>query len=138
MNKVFLHGYLGSNPELRDTQYGKVCSFRVATSEYLGKDKAPGTEWHRCTTWDALAERCYKNLVKGSEIICEGKIQTKAYKTEAGDRRYSTSVIVRYVEYVGKKRTEPAETIDPNDVDAAAGPPPPEPVPEGEEDNVPF
>ncbi|BBA84807.1 single-stranded DNA-binding protein [endosymbiont of Pachyrhynchus infernalis] len=99
VNKVILVGYLGQDPETRYTQSGNsVTTISLATSE-TWKDKNTGenrerTEWHRVVFFGKLAEISGEFLKKGSQVYIEGQIQTRKWKDQNGNERYSTEVVV--------------------------------------------
>ena len=99
VNKVILIGNLGADPEVRQTPSGvPVVNVNLATSESW-TDKTTGdrqerTEWHRLTLWRKLAEIAGQYLKKGSKIYVEGKLQTRSWDAEDGQKRYSTEVVV--------------------------------------------
>lgn len=112
MNKVFLLGNLGNDPELRYTpSQVAVASFSVATTE-RSKDKDI-TTWHKVVVWDKLAENCKKYLYKGSKILVEGKLQTDSYDKE-GVKHYSTKIVATKVEFLSirKENTYNQDTFD--------------------------
>mgnify|MGYP000058895728 CR=1 FL=1 len=99
LNKVFLIGRLGMNPEIKTFEIGsKVCNFSIATSErYKDKagEKVEQTEWHNIAIWrEGLIGVAEKYLKKGSQIHIEGKLRTRSWETTAGEKRYSTEIIV--------------------------------------------
>ena len=83
LNKVILIGNLGRDAELRYTSNGTaVSTLNIATTE-TWKDKDDGskqekTEWHRIIVWGKTAESLAQYLVKGKQILVEGKLQTQA------------------------------------------------------------
>lgn len=97
VNKVILVGRLGQDPELRHTQAGQaVCNFNLATSEkFNGKDgnSEERTEWHRVVLWGKPAENAHKYLKKGRMVYIEGKIQTREWKDNQDQKRYTTEVV---------------------------------------------
>ena len=105
VNKVFVLGRLGQNPEVKHLAGGgTVCQLSVATSEsWVGKDgqKQEKTEWHRVVCWNKLAEICSEYLEKGREVFVEGKVQTRSWEAEDGTKRYSTEILASRVEFVG-------------------------------------
>jgi single-strand DNA-binding protein len=109
MNKVIILGRLGQNPELKYTANGTaVCSLNVATSE-TWRDKKTGekqeaTEWHKVVVWGALAENCGKFLSKGSQVALDGKIQTRSWEDKEGNKRYTTEIVAKNVEFLGSKK----------------------------------
>lgn len=100
INKVILVGNLGSDPEIRYLPNGgAVANITVATSE-TWRDKASGenrekTEWHRVVLFGKLAEVAGEFLRKGSQVYIEGQLQTRKWKDQQGQDRYSTEVVVQ-------------------------------------------
>lgn len=98
VNKVILVGNLGKDPEMRYTPNGvPVCSFPMATSESY-KDRNSGeritqTEWHNIVIWRGMAETAEKYLHKGSQVFIEGKIKTRSWEDQSGQKRYTTEII---------------------------------------------
>lgn len=102
VNKVVLVGNLGADPELRFTQGGgQVANVSLATSESW-TDKNGETkeraEWHRLVMWRRLAEIANQYLKKGSKIYAEGKLQTRSWQDQKGQRHYMTEVVVNNLE----------------------------------------
>lgn len=100
VNKVFLLGHLGKDPEVKHSGSGtKIVNFPVATSESW-KDKASGqrkekTEWHRVVIFNPnLADIAEKYLRKGSKVYLEGALQTRKWTDNSGSERYSTEVVL--------------------------------------------
>ena len=95
MQKTILIGYLGNDPELRDTQGKSVCTFSVATTERW-KDphgnRQERTEWHRIVAWDSLAKTCAQYLKKGSRIYLEGKNRSRKWMDQNGVEHYVTEI----------------------------------------------
>lgn len=98
LNKVFLIGNLTSDPELRTTPSGQsVCSFRIATNR-IWNDRQSGqqqqkTEYHNIVAWRRLAEIVSQFLRKGSLVLIEGRLETKDWQDQAGNRRFRTEII---------------------------------------------
>lgn len=97
INKVMLIGNLGGEPELRHTASNvPVVNFTVATNEsWLNKDgnREERTEWHRVVAWRRLAEICSEYLHKGSQVYIEGKIRTRNWEDQSGQKRFITEVV---------------------------------------------
>ena len=102
LNKATLLGRLGMDPEIRSMQSGdRVCNLSLATSESW-KDKNTGekkekTEWHRVIVFsEGTIGFIEKYMAKGSEILVEGKIETRKWSDQqTGQDKYSTEIIVR-------------------------------------------
>jgi single-strand DNA-binding protein len=108
VNKVFLIGNLGRDPEVRHIDGGSVvANFSLATNENY-KDKSGEwqkiTEWHDIVAWGNLAEYAEKWLKKGSLIFVEGKLTHRKYQDKEGVERYKTevkAVSIRMMEKTG-------------------------------------
>lgn len=100
VNKVILIGNLGKDPEIRYMPNGgAVANLTLATSESW-RDKATGeqkekTEWHRVSIFGKLAEIAGEYLRKGSSIYIEGALQTRKWKDQSGQDRYTTEIVVQ-------------------------------------------
>jgi len=105
VNKVILVGNLGKDPELRNTTSGtSVCEFSIATGEsWKGKDgqMQERTEWHRIIVWGKLGENCAKFLSKGRQVFLEGRLQTRSWEDKDGNKRYTTEIVARDVQFLG-------------------------------------
>jgi single-strand DNA-binding protein len=103
VNKVILLGNLGQDPEIRMTQSGQqVCTLSIATSETWVKDgkREEKTEWHRTVLWGKLAELAGKYLRKGRRVYVEGKLQTRSWDDQNGQKRYSTEIVASQLVFV--------------------------------------
>ena len=97
VNKAIILGNLGQDPELRYTTGGSaVCTLSIATTD-VRKDqngeRQENTEWHRVVVWNKQAENCAKYLAKGRSVYVEGRIQTRSWEDQSGQKKYSTEVI---------------------------------------------
>lgn len=96
VNKVFLLGNLGMDPELRQTNSGEaVMRMRLATSKsWLDKDKVKQerVEWHTVIVWGKRAAALAKFLKKGTRLHIEGELRTRDYDGADGVKRYSTEI----------------------------------------------
>jgi single-strand DNA-binding protein len=101
LNKAFVIGYLGKDPEIRSFQNGgRAASMSIATSESW-KDKESGerkerTEWHRVSILsDGLVTVAEKYLAKGAKVYVEGKLETRKWTDRDGIERYTTEIVLR-------------------------------------------
>ena len=108
VNKVFLLGNVGKDPEIRSTASGMtVANFSLATAD-RAKD-AQGNwvdkpEWHNLVCFDKLAETAKNYIKKGSSLFVEGKITNRSWDDkESGQKRYRTEIIVNDFTFVGSK-----------------------------------
>ncbi len=104
MNKVFLCGHLGQDPETRVTTSGiTVASLNLATTERR-KDKdgewTDHTEWHKVVVWAGLADTVAKYCTKGSKVTVEGRLQTRKWQDKEGQDRYTTEIVADQVHFM--------------------------------------
>ncbi|SDS55908.1 single-strand binding protein [Polaribacter sp. KT25b] len=96
-NKVQLIGNLGKNPEIISLESGKkLAKFSLATNESYKNaqgEKVTDTQWHNIVAWNKTAEIIEKYVVKGNEIVIEGKLTSRSYETKDGEKRYITEVV---------------------------------------------
>jgi single-strand DNA-binding protein len=108
LNKVMLIGRLTRDPEMRYTPNGQpVTSFSLATNRYTSSpegERREFTDYHNCVAWNIgrrnLAELLGQNLKKGSLIYVEGRLQTRSWEGQDGQKRRSTEVIVNDFEFL--------------------------------------
>jgi single-strand DNA-binding protein len=100
VNKVILVGNVGKDPEVKTfPSGGKIVEFSVATSERWN-DKQTGekkekTEWHRVSVKNEALARVAENYVrKGSKVYIEGKLETREWQDQSGQKRYTTEVVL--------------------------------------------
>ena len=131
VNKVILIGNLGAAPEIRYTADGAaVANFRMATSEVWTNregERQERTEWHRVVAFGRLGEICGEYLKKGSRVYIEGRLQTRAWEGQDGQKRYTTEVVAREMKMLDRKGDAPGAQ-DERDL-----PPPPDTG-----DDIPF
>ena len=130
INKVFLAGHVGQNPELRYTQGGQpVMNIRMATNDGYVKDGefVERTEWHTVVVWGKRAEGLSKFLEKGSFITVEGRLQTRSWEDREGTKRFVTEIVANDIVVPGRKQTG---------AEQKAGEPESPPPPSGED--LPF
>jgi single-strand DNA-binding protein len=106
-NRVQLLGYLGSDPQVKETEKTLVATFSVATTERnaAGEDVV---EWNRVVAFGNLAGICRDHLKKGSPALVEGRLKTTAWEDE-GVKRQKTEVIAEEVILLGPKPETPPE-----------------------------
>ena len=108
VNKVFLLGNVGKDPEIRATASGmNVASFSLATAE-RAKDAqgnwADKTEWHNIVCFQRTAEVVRDYVKKGSQVLIEGKIQTRSWDDkQSGEKKYKTEILCNELTLLGGK-----------------------------------
>lgn len=114
VNKVLIIGRLGTDPEVKTVGSGQtVTRLSVATSEnWTDRDgqKQERTEWHRVVVWGKLAEICGKYLSKGRQVYVEGRLQTRSWEDQQGQKRYSTEIVANTVQFLGATNSPSAHS----------------------------
>jgi len=106
INKVFIIGNLGADPDIRYMQNGVVNISVATTSHFKGKnidDIESKTEWHRIILYNKLGEIASNYLKKGSKVFIEGSLRTNKWKDKNGNDRYSVDIIANNMEILDKK-----------------------------------
>ena len=118
LNKVMLIGNVGNDPEIRyldsnpQSPQGnaKVASFRLATTErYRDRngETRENTEWHSIVAWRSNADLVEKFVHKGSQIYIEGKLRTRQWTDQTGNKRFTTEVQADNIQLLGKRPDAP-------------------------------
>ncbi len=134
VNKVFLSGRLTQDPELRFTPSGiAVTTLRMAVNTtFRPKDGEKREEvcYINVTVWRRMAETCAEYLRKGSPVFIEGRLQSRNWETQDGQKRTTIEVQsdrVQFLEWAGDREAAPSRGADA------------EPPPAAEEpDDIPF
>ena len=118
LNKVMLIGNVGNDPEIRyldsnpQSPQGnaKVASFRLATTErYRDRngETRENTEWHSIVAWRSNADLVEKFVHKGSQIYIEGKLRTRQWTDQTGNKRFTTEIQADNIQLLGKRPDAP-------------------------------
>lgn len=109
LNHSVIMGRLTADPEIRRTNSGKaVCSFTLAVDK-PGKDS--GASFIPCVAWEKTAEFIGKYFAKGSLLALEGRVESRQYETNDGNKRTVVELVASQVHFCGKK--EDAESNPP-------------------------
>ncbi|MEC8940076.1 MAG: single-stranded DNA-binding protein [SAR324 cluster bacterium] len=152
LNKVMLIGRLGQDPEIRYTQSGSaVANVTIATNDYW-TDKQGGkqerTEWHSLVLWGKLADLAQSYLKKGSQVYVEGRLQTRDWEDQQGQKHYKTEVVVTTMQFLDSKMADSSSNSEysataaaPQSNPAPAAPAEANAPPQGDDyikDDIPF
>jgi single-strand DNA-binding protein len=118
VNKVILLGYVGNNPEIKQTSNGSsYATFRMATNENSKNksgERVSRTEWHNIVLWNKVAEIYAPSIEKGRFLYIEGKVQTRKYEKNNEDR-YFTEIVANSIKFLTNKKRDYAEKSNEND-----------------------
>jgi single-strand DNA-binding protein len=107
LNKAMIIGNLGRDPEMRYTPSGQaVTQFTVAVNRNY-KDQSgewqEETEWFRVVAWGPTGERAAEYLRKGNKVYVEGRMQTRQWEGQDGQKRYTTELIADRVQNLERR-----------------------------------
>ncbi|RCW64005.1 single-strand binding protein [Marinobacter nauticus] len=143
-NQVILMGNIGNDPEPRSTPNGtQIVNLRLATDDSY-KDRKSGqwvehTDWHSVTLIGKVAEIASRYLSKGDQILVKGKLKTRKWESENGEKRSITEVVVDFegtMQMLGGKGQKNPQQGPGDQPPAPAGEGAPNP--EDWDDDVPF
>ncbi|MBW8010044.1 MAG: single-stranded DNA-binding protein [Chloroflexi bacterium] len=107
LNKVMLIGNLGRDPEMRYTPSGRpVTTFSLATNrtwKTTDGERRNETEWFNIVAWGSLAEICNKYLNKGRQVYVEGRLQTRRWEDDDGNKHQNIEVVAKEMVMLGDK-----------------------------------
>ncbi len=105
MNKVFLIGRLVRDPELRYTSSNiPVATFSLAVNRnFTGQNGERETDFINIVVWRKQAENCKNYINQGSQVAIDGRIQTRSYDDQNGQKRYVTEVVADNVQFLDTK-----------------------------------
>ncbi|MDO8183714.1 MAG: single-stranded DNA-binding protein [bacterium] len=117
LNKAIVIGNLTRDPERRSLPSGAaVTSFSLATSR-VWKDKngvrQEDTQYHNIVVFGVQAENVAQYLRKGSSALVEGRMQTRSWDAQDGQKKYRTEIVADRVQFGPKREGTSAGTSIP-------------------------
>ena len=108
VNRTFLLGNVGKDPQINATPGGIAANFSLATTD-REKDQQGNwidrTEWHNLVAYGRTAEVVRDYVTKGSQLFIQGKIQTKSWDDkQSGQKRQRTEIFVQDLTLLGGGR----------------------------------
>jgi len=104
VNRVFLIGNLTRDPELRYIPSGTaVATFDLAVNRTYNTqsgEKKEETSFVRIVVWARRAEVCAEYLAKGSPVFVEGRLRSRTWQTNDGQKRSTIEVIANNVQFL--------------------------------------
>jgi len=119
LNKVMLIGHLGDEVKMHYFEGGNAIGrFPIATNEtYTNRqtgEKVTTTEWHNIVVRNKLAEICEKFLSKGDKVYLEGRIKTRQWEGQDGEKKYTTEIHVADMTFLTTKKELDHKTTSKN------------------------
>ena len=114
-----LIGNVGKDPDVRyldNSGNAKVATFTLATTERY-KDRSgetrENTEWHNIVAWRNSADIVERFVKKGTQLYIEGRIRTRSWDDQSGNKRFTTEILVDNLQLLGRKADNPASQSGP-------------------------
>ena len=111
--RIVIMGRLGRDPEMRYTPQGRpVTTMSVATDRRWSNqegEQQEETTWFRVTAWGRTAENCNQYLAKGRAVLVEGRMQSRQYEDQQGQKRWSWDLVADRVVFLPTGTGRPAE-----------------------------
>lgn len=108
LNRALLVGRLTRDPELRRTGSGKaVTTFNLAVERNFKSDDQEA-DFISCVCWGKIAENTERYCSKGSMVSVDGRIQTRNYENNQGQKVYVTEVIADSVQFISTRNNNTA------------------------------
>ena len=115
MNKVILMGRLTRDPEVRYTQTNNtlVASFSLAVNRRFTREGDTQTaDFINIVAWGKTGEFCSKYFKKGQQVAVVGRIQTRTWEDQQGQKRYVTEVVAEETYFADSKRDSNGGSFD--------------------------
>jgi len=114
VNRVFLLGNVGQDPNVREGQSGKFATFTLATTD-RGYTKQDGTqipertEWHNIVANGRIVDTIERYVSKGMKLYIEGRLRTRKYTGKDNIERYTTEVVLQDMEMLSGGKQQPQQ-----------------------------
>ncbi|HHY82223.1 MAG TPA: single-stranded DNA-binding protein [Clostridiales bacterium] len=139
LNKVILIGRLTRDPDYRSTPSNvSVCTFTLAVDRnFTNQQGEREADFIPIVTWRNLADTCHRYLSKGRLVAVSGRLQTRSYEGNDGQKRYVTEVVADEVRFLERSTTSTQGEGFPHNPAGSSPAPGFEPIDE-EDDELPF
>jgi single-strand DNA-binding protein len=120
LNKAFVIGNLTRDPELKALPSGSsVCNFSIATNrtwtDKTSGQKQQATEFHNVVVFGKMADTVAQYMRKGSQMLVEGRIQTRSWEGKDGKKNYRTEIVAESIQFGAKPRDEDRPSAPPDE-----------------------
>ena len=105
LNQAVLVGRIVKDPELKDTEKGKVTNITLAVPRsYKNSNGEYDTDYINCVLWKGIAESASEYCHKGDLLGIKGRIQTRVIDLDDESRKNITEVVAEKVTYLSSKK----------------------------------
>lgn len=107
VNKIILIGFVGVDPQVKETDAFKIAKLSIATSEKVKGQK--DTMWHNCVFYGKLAEIVMQYVKKGDKVYVEGKLVCRKWQDKSGQDKVNYEVMANEIQILVGKDKEPVQ-----------------------------
>lgn len=106
MNCVNLIGRLTKDPDIKYTQTNNIAiaNFTLAVNRRFTKEGQPTADFINILAWGKTGEFCSKYFQKGMQVAIQGRIQTRNWEDDQGQKHYATEVIAEQCFFADSKK----------------------------------
>lgn len=104
LNLVQFIGNAGRDADLRYTTNGTAKADWPLGVNYRTKE-GDGTEWVQCVMWGERAEKVAGYIAKGKQLYVSGRLQTRSWEDDQGQKHYRTEVVANDVQFLDRKQS---------------------------------
>lgn len=115
MNNYMCVGRMVSDPEIKELEDGKrICNITLAVPRsYKNAEGEYETDFIDCTLWNNIADNTAEYCQKGDLVGIKGRIETRVYESENGEKRKQTQIIADKVSFLASSKTKVKEESEP-------------------------
>lgn len=108
VNRVYLAGTVGADPEIKNPNGKSLAVFRMATNRKFKRNNEwqQETQWHTIEAWEAKAELIGKFVKKGSRVMIEGEIKKNEYTNKEGEKRTDFRIHCNEIHFLDKPQSQ--------------------------------
>lgn len=106
LNQVNLIGNVGYDPDIKNLEFGKIATFKLATTErYKDRNGQPkeNTQWHLVSARGPLADVVEKLIRKGAQVYVGGKLEYRSWNDKDGNQHTQTEIVMHTVQMLGSR-----------------------------------
>ncbi len=106
MNNTCFLGRITKDPELRHTNAGtSYCRFTLAVNRMKTQDGKETADFIPCVCWTKTAENLTQYVIKGQQLLVQGRLQSGSYQDNSGNTRYTLEINAFRIEFLQKPRS---------------------------------
>lgn len=120
VNKVIIVGNVTRDPDYREQNNQKSCTFGIATNRIQFSktgDRRSHSEFHEVIAWGNLAEIAKNMITKGKGVYIQGYLKTRIIEDLDGFKNRKTEIVIEDLQVLDRKQSEQLSNPEPNSTD---------------------